>query len=336
MSKKNILRLMAGVVMALTTMSAQAVELTIATWLPPSHSMTSIAMPNLAKMINGATGGSVTANIRSGLGSPPAMLDMVQDGVIDIAYTFNGYNPGRFTATKIIELPGYEGSSEVVSVAYWRAHVKFLDALKEHGKVKVIGVMVHGPGQLHVNETIKDLDSLKGKKIHIGGGVMAAVAKKLGIAGVRLPGSEAYGFLASGVADGVMMPVGSRRSLKINEVTSQLIETPGGLYRGSFSIIMNQEKFDSLSTEEKVSLNKVFGEEVSRMAGKAWDIEDDGGYSIMTETSKPILKLNDADEALLDIVFNEVAQDVFAEISAKGINAEEIQIFIKEQINSLK
>ena len=336
MMKRNLLGLMAGVAISLSAISARAEQLTIATWLPPSHSMTSIAMPGLAAMISEATGGNVTAVIKTGVGAPPAMIDMVQDGVIDIAYMFNGYNPGRFTGTKIIELPGYEGSSEAISVAYWRAHVKYLETLKEHGEVKVIGLMVHGPGQLHVNDSINDLASLVGKKIRIGGGVMGAVAKELGVVGVSAPGSKVYEFLSTGVADGVMMPVGSRRSLKVNEVTAQLIETPGGLYRGAFSIIMNQEKYDSLSAEDKAELDKVFGEQVSKMAGKAWDVEDEGGYSILAETNKPIVKFSDADEAKLDEVFAKVTTDVLAEINSKGVDAEQVQAFIKEQISAYK
>lgn len=336
MMKIKLLGLMAGVAISLSAISAKAEQLTIATWLPPSHSMTSIAMPGLAKMISDATGGNVTAIIKTGVGAPPAMIDMVQDGVIDIAYMFNGYNPGRFTGTKIIELPGYEGSSEAISVAYWRAHVKYLETLKEHGEVKVIGLMVHGPGQLHVNDSINDLASLSGKKIRIGGGVMGAVAKELGVVGVSAPGSKVYEILSSGVADGVMMPVGSRRSLKVNEVTAQLIETPGGLYRGAFSIIMNQEKYDSLSAADRAELDKIFGEQVSKMAGRAWDVEDEGGYSILVETKKPTLKFSDADEAKLDEVFAKVTQDVLAEITSKGVNAAEVQAFIKEQINAYK
>ncbi len=331
-----MLRLMAGIAISFTAVSANAEQLTIATWLPPSHSMTSIAMPGLADMISEATGGNVTAIIKTGLGAPPAMLDMVQDGVVDIAYMFNGYNPGRFVGTKIIELPGYEGSSEALSVAYWRAHVKYLEKLKEHGEVKVIGLMVHGPGQLHVNDSISDLASLTGKKIRIGGGVMGTVAKELGIVGVSAPGSKVYEILSSGVADGVMMPVGSRRSLKVNEVTAKLLETPGGFYRGAFSIIMNQEKYDGLSTEDKANLDKIFGEQVSKMAGKAWDVEDEGGYSILTETNKPIITLSDADELKLDKVFAKVTTDVLAEISAKGVDGTEVQMFIKEQLSAYK
>lgn len=333
---KLILGLVTGVAISTSAMVAQATELTISTWLPPSHPMSAVAMPNLATMISDATNGSVTASIKTGIGSPVRMIDFVQDGVVDIAYMFNGYNPGRFVGTKIIELPGYEGSSEAISVAYWRAHQKFLAQLNEHKGVKVIGVMVHGPGQLHVNAKITDLASLNGKKIRVGGGVMGAVAKELGIVGVKAPGPKVYEILASGVADGVMMPAGERKFLKVNEVTAQMLQTPGGFYRGAFSIIMSQEKFDGLSADEQAALSKVFGEAVSSMAGKAWDDGDVQGIALTKETGKPILSLSLADEAKLDEVFAAVTKSVYAELEAKGVPAAEAHAYIKAQIAAYK
>ncbi len=316
--------------------TTQAVELTIATWLPPSHPMTAVAMPNLAKMMSDATNGSVTGVIKTGVGSPVRMIDFVQDGVVDIAYMFNGYNPGRFVGTKIIELPGYEGGAEAISVAYWNAHQKYLAKLNEHKGVKVIGLMVHGAGQLHVSDKISDLASLSGKKIRVGGGVMGAVAKELGIVGVKAPGPKVYEILASGVADGVMMPAGERKFLKVNEVTAQMLQTPGGFYRGAFSIIMSQEKYDSMSDAEKAGLDKIFGEQVSAMAGKAWQEGDGQGVALTKETGKPILSLSDADEADLDAVFASVTKTVYAELEAKGVPAAEAHAYIKAQIAAYK
>ena len=334
--KKSLLGFVAVVALGASNIAAYATELTISTWLPPSHPMTAVAMPNLAEMISDATDGTVTAVIKTGVGSPVRMIDFVQDGVIDIAYMFNGYNPGRFTGTKIIELPGYEGGAEAISVAYWRAHEKYLAKLNEHKGVKVIGLMVHGAGQLHVNKSITDLASLSGKKIRVGGGVMGAVAKGLGIIGVKAPGPKVYEILASGVADGVMMRAGERKFLKVNEVTDQMVQTPGGFYRGAFSIIMSQEKYDTLSNAEKAGLDKVFGEQVSAMAGSAWEKGDGQGVALTKETNKPIINLSAEDEVKLDEVFAKVTKDVYAELEAKGVPAAEAHAFIKAQIKAYK
>ena len=77
------------------------------------------------KMMEEATEGRVTAKIKYKLGSPPAQFDLIQDGVADITWIFHGYNPGRYVATKVVELPGYAGSAKAASIAYWKAHQKF-------------------------------------------------------------------------------------------------------------------------------------------------------------------------------------------------------------------
>ena len=42
------------------------------------------------------------------------------------------------------------------------------------------------------------------------------------------------------------MRMGERISFSLNEVAQDVFEMPGGFYRGSFSVIMSQETFDSL------------------------------------------------------------------------------------------
>ena len=98
-------RILAGVaVSAGLATAAQAAEytLTIASWAPPTHGVNAETWPTITKMIEDATGGRVTAEIKYGLAPPPAMMDLVQDGAADMTWIFHGYTPGRFTATQLI------------------------------------------------------------------------------------------------------------------------------------------------------------------------------------------------------------------------------------------
>ena len=121
---RKVKSLVAAVAIAGSTFSAQAadVTLTISSWAPPTHGMNAILWPNLISMMEEATEGRVSAEIKYGLASPPAQYDLVLDGAADFGWIFHGYSPGRFVATKLIELPGYEGSAESASVVHWSAH----------------------------------------------------------------------------------------------------------------------------------------------------------------------------------------------------------------------
>ena len=121
-------------------------------------------------MVEAATEGRISAEVKYGLAPPPAQFDVVLDGIADITWIFHGYNPGRFVTTKLIELPGYQGNAEAASVAYWKAYERFLADAKEHQGVKVLAMMTHGPGVLHSERLVTSLGEIAGMKLRLGGG----------------------------------------------------------------------------------------------------------------------------------------------------------------------
>ena len=300
---------------------AQEHNLRISTWLPPSHGINTEIFGGLISMMEEATEGAVTGELVSGLAPPPAQMDLVLDGAADIGIIFHGYQPGRFVATKLVELPGYEGTSEASAVAYWRVFEDKLAALNEHRGVKVIALMTHGPAQLHMREPVESLDDLKGMKTRLPGGVASEVAERLGLVGINVPAPQVYETLESGAADAVAMNVGERIGFKLNEVAPVLYEIPGGFYRGSFAIIMSQETFDALPEEQQAQLETVFGEAASRMAGAAWDLSDELAYAAMGEGTT-IIEASEADQAAFADIAEAVKVDVLTELDDAGVDAQ--------------
>ena len=104
-TKRKFIGLTSALMLSMfTSVSAQAAQttLTISSWAPPSHGINAIMWPNFIKMMEDATDGRVSAEIKYKLGSPPAQFDLIQDGVADLTWIFHGYNPGRFVARKDI------------------------------------------------------------------------------------------------------------------------------------------------------------------------------------------------------------------------------------------
>ena len=300
---------------------AQDHNLRISTWLPPSHGINTEIFGGLISMMEEATDGAVTGELVSGLAPPPAQMDLVLDGAADIGIIFHGYQPGRFVATKLVELPGYVGTSEASSVAYWQVFEDKLAAIDEHRGVKVIALMTHGPAQLHMREPVESLDDLKGLKTRLPGGVASDVAERLGLVGINVPAPQVYETLESGSADAVAMNVGERIGFKLNEVAPVLYEIPGGLYRGSFAIIMSQETYDALPEQVQGQLDTVFGEAASRMAGAAWDLSDKLAYEAMGDGTT-IIEASEADQAKFADIAEAVKVEVLAEIDDAGVDAQ--------------
>ncbi|OCW57676.1 TRAP transporter substrate-binding protein [Hoeflea olei] len=335
----KIRTLIASTVMAVGfTASALAadINLTISSWLPPAHPINVDMLEGLIDMMEQATDGKVSGEIKLGLAPPPAQMDLILDGAADITILFNGYQPGRFIATKLIELPGYQGSAEAASVAYWRAHEQFLAKADEFKGTKVIALTTHGPGQIHSNKPVKTLADLNGLKTRLGGGVSADVGAELGLVGIQVPAPKVYETLSSGAADAVAMNMGERLSFKLNEVAKNVYEMPGGFYRGAFAVLMSQEKFDSLPDDVKTALEeKVFGEPASKMMGIAWDkSDDDARAATLAAGDNTIVTASEEDQAKFAEMAERVRAKVLAEISDLGIDAQAAHDMVAETMAS--
>ncbi|MFG6592413.1 TRAP transporter substrate-binding protein [Sulfitobacter sp. 1A12157] len=318
-----------------TATGAFAAEtLTISTWLPPSHPVNTGMFTQLTDMMAEASDGLIETELKNGLAPPPAQMDLLLDGAADIAILFHGYTPGRFVGTKLVEIPGYEGNAEAASVAHWRVHEAMLSELDEHRGVKVIALTTHGPGQIHSNKEVNTLDDLQGLKTRLGGGVSADVGAELGLVGIQVPAPKVYETLDSGAADAVAMNMGERISFKLNEVAKNVYEMPGGFYRGSFSVIMSQETFDSLPEDVQQKLDsEVFGETASRMMGAVWDQSDvDAREATEAAGDNKIVTASEEDQARFAEMAAKVRDKVIAELDAAGVDGQAAYEMMREEM----
>ncbi len=310
--------------------------LTISSWAPPTHGINAKMWPKFVEMVEEATDGQVTAELKLGIAPPPAQMDLIMDGAADASIIFHGYQPGRFVTTKLIELPGYEGSAEAASVAYWRTYDKYLKAADEHRGVKVIALHTHGPAQLHSSSPVTDLSGISGLKVRIPGGVGGDVGTALGATGIQVPAPKVYETLASKAADGVVMPFESRKGFKLTEVAQNVYEMPGGLYRGSFAFIMNEDTFADLPADLQKALDEnVFGEPLSREIGKIWDeIDAIGREATANAEGNAINAATDADMEKFSAIAEDVRSNVIAEVSEGGVDAQAAYDMIKSEMAS--
>lgn len=334
----GIKSLLASAAIAVTGSVAFAADytLTISSWAPPTHGINAKMWPKFVEMVEEATDGQVTAELKLGIAPPPAQMDLIMDGAADASIIFHGYQPGRFVTTKLIELPGYEGSAEDASVAYWRAYDEYLKQADEHRGVKVIALHTHGPAQLHSSNQVTNLDEISGLKVRIPGGVGGDVGSALGATGIQVPAPKVYETLASKAADGVVMPFESRKGFKLTEVAPNVYEMPGGLYRGSFAFIMNEDTFADLPEDLQQALDEnVFGEPLSREIGKIWDEIDATGREATEGTEGN--SINAASESDLE-KFSAIAEDVrakvIAEVNEAGVDAQSAYDMIKSEMSS--
>ncbi|APX24261.1 ABC transporter substrate-binding protein [Salipiger profundus] len=307
--------------------------LTVANWLPPSHPLVSELIVPMTEQIAEATDGEVTANILPApLGPPQAHFDFAVNGVADITFGVQGYNPGRFKTTNIVELPFLGETAESISVAYWRVFDEMLRDAGEYDQVKVLAVFSHGPGEIFLNEgDVSSPDVLDGVKIRVGGGIVHEIASALGAVPVEGPSSKAYELLSQGVADGIFFPYESVNFFKLIPQLETAIDVPGGLYNTSFYIAMNKAKWESLSPEVQAQIDSVTGEALARMAGRMWDAADAEGRAAM-EGEIAITPATEAQLAAWDEALSPLVQAKLDEAAEAGIDAQAAYEMLKSEI----
>lgn len=312
--------------------SAQTV-LTVANWLPPSHPLVSELIVPMTEQIAEATGGEVTANILPApLGPPQAHFDFAVNGVADITFGVQGYNPGRFKTTNIVELPFLGDSAENISVAYWRVFDEMLRDAGEYDDVKVLAVFSHGPGEIFLKSgDVSSADALKGVKLRVGGGIVHEVASALGAVPVEGPSSKAYELLSQGVADGILFPYESVNFFKLIPQLNDAISVPGGLYNTSFYIVMNKAKWESLEPAQQDAIDSVTGEALARMAGQMWDAADAAGKAAM-EGEITITPATDEQLAAWEGALSPLVQAKLDEAAETGVDAQAAYDMLKAEI----
>ncbi|MAC46522.1 TRAP transporter substrate-binding protein [Oceanospirillum beijerinckii] len=279
---KKLPALLAGVALSTSVMAADT-TLRVGSWLPPSHPQNAVVWPTWAKWVEEATEGRVEVVVEYGLGHPKTMYELVEDGVIDASFSYHGYVPGRFKLTQAVEQPLLGASAEAASVAHWRVFEKYFAQADEHEGLEVIGLFTHGPGQIHMADPINSLADLEGKKIRLGGGVQGELGHRMGVTAVGAPAPKVYEMMQQGVIDGVFIPMGEQKSLRLKEVAKNVIALPGGMYLGSFAMFMNPDFLADLDAKDREAILSVSGEKLSAMAGRAWDAGDEEGLKAALE-----------------------------------------------------
>lgn len=323
--KKILLALsMTGV--SLMSVANAETKLTLSSWLPPTHPIVTDMIKPWMAQVKEATEGRVTVQmLAKPLGHPKIHYDVARDGMADISYSVHGYTPGRFSLTKIAELPFTGDSAEAISVAYWKIHEKYLAKAKEHKGTQLLSLFTHGPGMIHNSKhAVNNLDDLSGLKIRVGGGVVSDVAKKLGVTALLKPASASYEILSRGVADGIFFPMESIVSFKIDKIVTHTTLVPGGLYNISFFLVMNKERFERLSQADQEAIMRVSGEAFARLAGKAWDNVDKKALALVKKNGNQV---QTADADLIQSIKDKtqvIEADWVKQANKKGIDGKKV------------
>ncbi len=262
-------------VSAIAAQADDPIELRAANYLPPmSVAVSQIMQPWMAE-VEKATDGQVTLQGywggSLGRGAHRQYL-LVESGVSDVNYLFLSMHAGRFSDLEILEIPTLFHSSEELSVIGWQL---FEDGLiRGFEDVHVLGLFATAPGRLFTKTEIKTFADYQGQKFRAAGQLQGAYVAALGATPEIIDAATATDALRRGTIDGLVQGWSGMAIFRQADETDYFLDIPVGAL--PFAIVMNKKRWESLSPALQEQIMSVSGAALSRFAGQAYDMADNG------------------------------------------------------------
>jgi TRAP-type transport system periplasmic protein len=193
-------------------------------------------------------------------------------------------------------------------------------------------IHAHGPGLLHSKKAAKVLEDLKGMKIRATG-FSAKVASALGAAAVGMPQGGTYEALQKGVVEATFSPIEVLKGWKQGEVIKYTTECYSIGYTTAMFVVMNKDKWMSLSPDIQKIFEEVSAEFISKHA-EGWDAADEDGRKFTLSLGNEILPLSDAESDRWAKKVAPVIDEYVDAAKGKGLPAGEYIEYIRNRIQA--
>ncbi|QIE55219.1 TRAP transporter substrate-binding protein [Pikeienuella piscinae] len=278
-----------------------------------------------ARQVEENSGGKVKIEIYPAMtlgGRPPELINQVRDGVVDLVWTVNGYTPGLFPRTEVMELPNvYVNDPVAANLALYDMFES--DLRQEYAGVEVMFLHIHAGQGIHMRDTpVHKPEDLVGKKLRIPTRTGAWVIEALGATPVGMPVPELPQALQKGVVDGAFIPWEIIPPLKIQEQTEYQIEGVDQARFGNttFQVSMNKDRWDALPDDIKKAFKDASGPEWWGKVGEIWRASDDFGIKFAVDAGNEHIVLNEEETAAFDAALAPVVDRWIDEVTEKGID----------------
>ena len=309
---------------------AEPITLTYSNFFPPTHIQSKLA-DAWCKEVEKRTNGRVKIQYFPGqtLTKATQNYDGVVQGLSDLGLCLFAYTRGRFPVMEVVDLPlGYPSgmaATMVVNDVYNKFKPKELD------DVAVMYLHAHGPGLLFTKKKpVKKMDDMKGLKLRAHG-TTAKVVKALGGTPVAMPMPELYQSLQKGVVDGAMYPMEVNKGWKMAEVVEYGTLDYPIAYTSSFYVVMNKDKWASLSDEDKKIIEEINKEWIPKH-GKAWDESDKEGRAYFLSKGGKLIELSKEEGDKWKAAVAPVIEEYAVDADKKGLPGKELVEYTEKSL----
>jgi len=326
--RRTVLSLLGGaaaLAISATGAFAQEVTLRMHQFLPAQANVPRLILEVWADTIERESEGRIRIERYHGMalgGTPPELIDQVQDGIADLVWAVNGFTPGRFPSTEVFELPFFVEDARAASAALWQMFEEHMRDT-EYADVHIIGTWVHGPGMFHTSRPVAAPGDLRGMKIRGGSRMVNDLLELLGAEAIGMPVTAIPESLSRGVIDGATIPWEVTTSLRVAELVQNHTEIEGpSVYTLTFVLAMNKDVYEGLPDDLRAVIDVNSGLEFSVFAGGTMADADIPARQVAVERGNNIITVSQAQAAEWMHVVEPLYASWIADMAGRGIDGQ--------------
>ncbi len=235
--------------------AAEPVKLKFGTFEPPQAFILSKIFTPWVEKVNSECEGIMKIEVYSGgtLGRDPGtQLKLVTDGVADIAWIMNSYQPGRFMDDLVVNIPFAAHNSKEATLAIYRMYKKGM--LRGYEDFVVVGLFAHAQYSLHTAMPVNSVKALKGQKIRAAGKMQHDFMEALGAGPVAIPITQAAENISRGVVKGTLSNSDAIQTFRIGDVAPNHFMLPLGTV--TVMLAMNKKTYESLPEKARAAIDR--------------------------------------------------------------------------------
>ncbi|MGH7853462.1 MAG: TRAP transporter substrate-binding protein [Candidatus Binatia bacterium] len=305
--------------------TSQGADLILSHPFPARHVQQRLMLEPFKKELEEKSKGRIKLTIHPGgaLAPAPATYENIVAGAFDIGWTLQGYTPGRFPLSAIVEMPFLWTSAQEATRVFWQLFEELPALRNEYRDVKVLATWTHDLGQVYTtSKPVRSLEDLRGLKIRAPGPVQVSMLRALGAVPVTMPAGEIYDALERGVVDGLVIGLSAIKGFRLDQVAKHATMTKS--YVAAMIVAMNQQSYKKLSSEDRALLDSLTGRRMALLGAKNYDDEADDGLDALKKVKANIYQLNPAEMEKWKQATGQMSKEWIKEMESKGLPGKQV------------
>ena len=305
--------------------TSQATDLILSHPFPARHVQQRLLLEPFKKELEEKSKGRIKLTIHPGgaLAPAPATYENIVAGAFDIGWTLQGYTPGRFPLSAIVEMPFLWSSAQEATRVFWQLFEELPAVQNEYRDVKVLATWTHDLGQLYTtSKPVRSLEDLRGLKIRAPGPVQTSMLRALGAVPLNMPASEIYDALERGVVDGLLIGLSGVKGFRLEQLVKHA--TLAKFYVATMIVAMNQQSYKKLASEDRALLDSLTGRGMAMLGAKNYDDEAVDGLEALKKVKANIYQLSPAETEKWKQATGQMSKEWIKEMESKGLPGKQV------------